>query len=581
MHAPTITSRDHRDRTAGQAPPDEARCCPVDPAALARRRRFLGIGLFALGAWGIPLVSAAAERPAGERNPRLVLHLTEGTGGQLTPARFSLTVDGRTYEPEEINEHGLRFVSVHESKRQTQVVTYARGTGPVELPLPAGSRRVVVHVAKGLEFRPVAVAAEVTPGGARADISLARWADLAADGWFAADEHVHYDRLDPADNRDWLTMMAADGLSHAHFMMLKGGKVPGEWGRQYAYGRAGEAGDGARLITPGEEYRDSAQGHLNLLGVGEVIPPVMTGTGNSPNYPLLFPVLLRARELGAFNGVAHGASLGRNTTAIVDTVMGGVDFFEIANTHLFAPELWYQLLGAGFHLPPAAGTDLPNYPFRDAWQPFLGGMRMYVRSGDARDFAGWRAAVERGAVFITAGPLLAFTVDGQPAGETIRLPAGGGEVEVAAELSSPLGLQRFELIVNGQPAAAELEKRQVDGVTRWRLRQRLRVDHSSWLAVRGAGVPIEVLRRLPELKALAAPCTEAIAHSAAVRVLVGGQPVRLAPDLAALIATLARQREFYRTQARYARGEHRDEMLALFDAAIAGLAARRREAEMR
>jgi hypothetical protein len=318
--------------------------------------------------------AAGANNASGDRPPSLVLNLVDESGRQPTPARFSLIVDGQPYYPEEVGAHGLRFVSIHESKRQTQVVSYTRGTGPVELALPSSARRVVIHVAKGFEYRPSATTIEITSPTTRSVIPLQRWANLAADGWFATDEHVHYDRLDRADNRDWLDMMAGDDLSHAHFMILKGGKVPGEWGRQYAYGRAGEAADGERLLIPGEEYRDTAQGHLNLLGVSEVIQPIMTGTDGSPNYPRLFPVLQRARELGAFNGVAHGASLGRDTTAIVDTVLGAVDFFEIANTHIYSPDLWYRLLGAGFHIPPAAGTDLPNYPFRDAWQPFLGGM---------------------------------------------------------------------------------------------------------------------------------------------------------------------------------------------------------------
>ena len=78
-----------------------------------------------------------------------------------------------------------------------------------------------------------------------------------------ADEHLHYDRIDPRHDADWLDIMAADGLTHGHFMVLKGGNLPGVWAKQYAYGKEGQATDGKRLIVPGEEFRDSRQGHIS------------------------------------------------------------------------------------------------------------------------------------------------------------------------------------------------------------------------------------------------------------------------------------------------------------------------------
>ena len=63
-----------------------------------------------------------------------------------------------------------------------------------------------------------------------------------------------------------------------------------------------EASDGRRMIRPGEEYRDGYQGHINLLGVTEVIPPISTGGIGKPavmqHYPPLYDVFLRARKLG-------------------------------------------------------------------------------------------------------------------------------------------------------------------------------------------------------------------------------------------------------------------------------------------
>ena len=70
----------------------------------------------------------------------------------------------------------------------------------------------------------------------------------------------------------WLTAMAANPL---------GLEIARRFGVNMAFALvltgAGKAFDGQRLIRPGEEYRDQSQGHINLLGVSEVIPPVMAG----------------------------------------------------------------------------------------------------------------------------------------------------------------------------------------------------------------------------------------------------------------------------------------------------------------
>ncbi len=372
-------------------------------------------------------------------------------------------------------------------------------------------------------------------------------------------------------------MLEADGLSHAFFMILKGGKVPGVWAEQYAYGEEGEASDGQRRLVSGEEYRDSAMGHINLLGLSEVIQPISTGGLGEPkvhvNWPPLLNVLKRSREAGGLSGVAHGGSLGRHPTAAADTILGAVDFFEIGNAHLYATDLWYRLLNCGYHLPPAAGTDLPNYPFRDDWQPFLGGMRMYVKTDGHDDFQSWKDAVKRGEVFVTSGPLLDFTVNGQGAGSTVRLPAGGGFVTVDAEMTSPLPLHEFQIVRSGKALKIDDEESISGEIHERRIRQRLRIDRSCWLAVRGRSVPIQSLKDSIKSREVWIE-TDAIAHSGIIRVLVGDQPIRTKTDARELIQQLRTQQQYYREAGRYADGKDRLEMLSLFDQAVQQLESR-------
>jgi len=103
--------------------------------------------------------------------------------------------------------------------------------------------------------------------------------------------------------------------------------------------------------------------------------------------------------------------------------------------------------------------------------------------------------------------------------------------------------------------------------------ERLRVERSTWLAARGLGVPI---RAIAYVKDASKPWTNAdvVAHSAAVRVEVGGAPVRSAGDAARLADALRRGHEHYRTAGRYAEEAHRAEALRLFDRALEELGSR-------
>ncbi len=527
-------------------------------------------------------VRAGSSRPTAPESSRPVLNLTviDAESKMPIPARFSIEVDDTAYYPLELNNHGLRFVSIHESKNQRYTVTYSRGTGAVEIVLPNDAQHVTVHATRGFEYRPASISIPINSAENifLAQIELERWSDLFDRGWVASDAHIHYDRLQKAGDADWLTMLAADGLEQGHFMVLKGGKVPGIWARQYAYGAEGEATDGRRMIRSGEEYRDSAQGHINLLGLDEVIQPISTGGMGEPpvreNYPPLNDVLRQTRRLNGLAGVAHGGSLGRHPTATCDATLGAVDFFEIGNAHLYALDLWYRLMNCGFVIPPAAGTDLPNFPFRENWQPFLGSMRMYAQTSGKPDFESWKEAVRAGRVFITSGPIVSFQVNGRGAGELIRLPATGGELMIEATISSPVGMSAMELIRNGEIATASIEKSNSDGIHKWRIRHQIQINESCWLAVRGEGVPIPAMEASVQNRESWIK-TDAIAHSGIVRVEVGNQPIRSVNDADHLIQMLRQQQEFYRTNGRYLQAEHRLRVLDLFDEAASELEKRR------
>lgn len=520
-----------------------------------------------------------APRDPGADSPRLVLQIIDSTTGQPTPARFSISIDGKPWAPPALNKHGIRFTSIHTGKKQSATVLYARGTGPVALSLPKNAMEAELVVTKGYTYlaERIPFTIPAAPGATELTATIRRWSAIRDEGWRAADEHLHYERGDPAHDADWFTMLQADGLDHGFFMILEGGNVPGIWSQQFAYGDRGRIDDpeSGVTLTPGEEFRGSFQGHNNLHGIAEIIVPITVG-GNkaaphSFNWPATHDVLARVRDSGGIGGPAHGGTFGKASTAVLDAVLGATGFFELANTHLYELNPWYRLLNCGFIIPPVAGTDLPNFPFRGSWQPFFGETRTCVRIDNAgpgtgsSGFESWKEALALGRVFITSGPLISLTVSTEESTgeENVRLPAGGGKIRIEAELSSPQPPSEFEIVRNGQPLPVAIEKsRDADGVHHWKIREDLKLHESSWIAARGKGVRKDVLW------AKTGVIQHAMAHTAAIPVLAGDAPIFSEADAAELIRELEAHRKIYATEAKFPDDESRSRMLSLFDEAI-------------
>ncbi len=526
-------------------------------AALALRLRLASVAALLL-LWQFDGISQSTFGSDPVWSPRLVLTILDDVSGVPVASRFTVTVDEKQHEPRWVGPHGVRFPSVHVAKRQSKIVTYARGSGPVWVPLTPGAKTVRVDATKGFDYLPASAQARVEGESVRITLRLQRWSQLREQGWRAADAHLHYDRVDPAGDRDWFAMMAGDDIAHTQFMALKGGMVQDVWARQYAYGESGEAVSNGRTIVAGEEYRDRLQGHLLFFGIREVIQPIMAGVPGSPhNFPLFPDVLAQARDLGALTGAAHGGTLGGRPTVLLDAVLGKLDFVEIANwvTGLWPLENWYRLLNCGYLLPPTAGTDLPNNPQREPWQPFLGGMRMYAKTGGSTGSEAWDSAVKRGETFVTNGPSIELDVNGVGPGGLVCLPSSGGDVAVQVRLRSPRDLGKSELIQQGLVVASSDQVSRDGDVTSILLEMRLPITRSTWLAARGEG------------KSGVIPGGAEVAHTAAVGVIVGSEPIWSDADADTMRASLAEQRDFYLREGRYASDNDRSRMARLFDQA--------------
>jgi hypothetical protein len=117
----------------------------------------------------------------------------------------------------------------------------------------------------------------------------------------------------------------------------------------------------------------------------------------------------------------------------------------------------------------------------------VGQYRTYVHIPPAEEFTydNWCRNLRLGRTFLSGGPLLEFAVDGAQIGDTLRLPASGGTVEVHASANSVLPVHSLQIIHNGQVVAQS--DAAAGGGRSLSLKARLPVASDSWLAARVAG----------------------------------------------------------------------------------------------
>ncbi|MBS0396517.1 MAG: CehA/McbA family metallohydrolase, partial [Proteobacteria bacterium] len=216
----------------------------------------------------------------------------------------------------------------------------------------------------------------------------------------------------------------------------------------------------------------------------------------------------------------------------VDVALGKVDYIEIVGfaDHRSTAGVWYRLLNLGFRLPAAGGTDaMANYA---SLRGPVGMNRAYValpEQAGGVDADAWFAALKAGRSFATNGPLLDFSLGGQPIGGELAL-AGARAVPYRVHLASIVPVDHLEVVCNGRVAAAI---RLAGARTAVDATGSLRLAESGWCVLRASSDHAEypVLDNYP------------YATTSPVYVTVGGRPSRAPADAAWFAAWIDRMRE--------------------------------------
>jgi len=378
--------------------------------------------------------------------------------------------------------------------------------GRTQIRLPKG--RYVLYAGKGLEYAPVKHVFEVAADNKTSvDVTLKRYIDMPAKGWWSGDTHVHAPRFGVKDNRGLLWAAQAEDI-HISSILLMGDKEFLHF-PQYALGKDGTHREGDFWLVPGqEEPRTSELGHTIMLNTQRLYR-------NTDDYYRYDAIFRKSRNDGALTGIAHfygDKFLSRNAGALL-LAEDLVDFVELMDdTGMFKPEHFYDALNMGARLSLSAGSDFP-------WGGHIGDNRTYVLLEEGVEFNpdNWYAALKAGRSFVTQGPLLDFKINGQSIGSDLHVKKGDRiDITVRTEghpdVSSP---KKLWLVSMGHTIKKIDTERRDAGVLEFQLT--LTAERSQWFAVAAEGYK------------------GAVAHSSPIYVHVDGGPVTAKPEKLTLL----------------------------------------------
>ena len=386
--------------------------------------------------------------------------------------------------------------------------------------LGVSPKNKIVRMYHGYEYNPVIMN---VPEDGVVDVSMERWINMPANGWFSGQTHIHTTDVGmPVQfSHIWPVIARAEDLRFSNVLTLKGEWTIPLYADEYPMGIVPWASTDDYIISFGEEYRSNPYGHLCLLGISKLVNPISSGALGElvdPDYPPNTYILDETANQG---GTAIGAHFGLSILTDreiksgswpstgyempVDIALGKLNIAEIFGAG-GQVSVWYKLLNCGFDVTATAG---PDWVMKDT-------PRAYVYLGD-KSFTqdNWLDALKHGKSFITFGPMMSFTIDGVMPGDKLNYDSYPKSVLVKAKALLPGKSVPVEIVVNGKV----VEK----GVN---INKEIILDDSCWIAARCDG-----------------------AHTTPVYVTLAGRPRGSVKDAAEFIGAISKLEEWVKTKA--------------------------------
>jgi hypothetical protein len=359
--------------------------------------------------------------------------------------------------------------------------------GKILLKLPAGGYTFLIE--RGLEY--LDQQGHFTIENFADDtkqVELHRFVDMAANGWWSGDLEVR------RPVRDMELLMASEDLHVAELITWQNDK--NQW--------SGQLPKEPLVHFDGNRYCDLMAGASNRSGTELLLFGLSAPLKLPPadaEYPPVMKFLSEARAKAKL-WVDASKPYGWDLPMLVAN--GQIDSIEVAHNHIgrdgtvndesdgkprdrkryasyrgnaeWSQDIYFRLLECGLRIPPTAGSGSGQ-----ALNP-VGQNRVYVHLDRPLGYADWWSSLRAGQVFVTNGPLMKPSVNGQLPGHVFQGEPGKPlELEIGLTFSTRDPISYLEIIKNGK---VEHQVRFDDYAKGGQL-PKLSFDKSGWFLVRG------------------------------------------------------------------------------------------------
>jgi len=334
--------------------------------------------------------------------------------------------------------------------------SYAYIDGSCEIRLPPG--RILAEIHKGPEFKPLFHEVSLGVGQLALRYSLERWIDLRQERWYSGDIRCHF--LTP---QGALLEGAAEDIAVVNLLAvehMRNAKAAGECSsipNILAFSGQRPALEGAgHMVVVNTLNVHPALGGLGLLNCHRTVFPLSFGGPDGLDDWTLADwcdQCHRKRGLVIWTRAFPLEDEARLGEPLADLILGKIDALEMTtfdDSPCGVLSDWYCLLNCGILVPLVGGSG------KDSNRIALGNPRTYARlqPGEEFSYASWIDAVRAGRTYVSSGPLLSFSVNGEDPGARIELEIPGEPVRIRAEARSLDPFECLQVLANGKVIAS-------------------------------------------------------------------------------------------------------------------------------
>ena len=313
-----------------------------------------------------------------------------------------------------------------------------------------------ISMSKGMEYVDQNHEIQVKDGEMKElTYEMTRWVNMNAHDWYSADDHIHI-RRSPRENPLILKWVEGEGLNVG--VMLQMGDFWTTYFSQYAFGEEGVYTENESMLSTGqEEPRTHEVGHTIAMVADDFVR-------FRNDYYLYDKVFDKVHELNGIMGYAHqGMSFNGFRGMTMDVLAGKVDFLELLQFCVEGGPLltqnYYHFLDLGFKLTATAGSDFPwcgDGPLfgteAPSWNARIGNTRFYTHIDGEFGYDAWKENLKAGHTFVSSGPMLEFSINGQLPGDELIL-SEKGKISISAKAfghHEQVPLSKLEVIAHGK-----------------------------------------------------------------------------------------------------------------------------------